>query len=289
MQGYKLLLDRLTAPERVMLSPLISMRLITILLAAGMMASVSAWAENNRDCGIVVGITEEWKLGDRPLTLGSVIPRSAVKNLKNKEPEPKGNLTVWFSPQPPETYQCGKTGCPIDVKDNSCAPQPGDGAAARLGREPAKYFMAASRGLEGDLKEAVLPLTGSQVDVAPAFEKLDAGEYRVRFDSLRRTTDNAPSSKLEWPRGNTAMVSASGLKADLYRLTLLDASGEPTGSEAWVLLSDAEQYAATSARFQETAKQVATWPSEVDPQAIRAILRATLESLSGPGEVSPRP
>jgi hypothetical protein len=133
--------------------------------------------------------------------------------------------------------------------------------------------------LEGDLKEAVVQLTRPQVDIAPAMTELSAGAYWVRFESVGGDAFKTAPTQLEWP-SKQPLVSAAGLKPGLYRLVLVEESGEPAGAEAWLLLCGIQDCSRTSAMFQDVVHTVATWPASTDPAAIRAVLRASLEALA---------
>jgi hypothetical protein len=159
-----------------------------------------------------------------------------------------------------------------------------NGFLQRLSRvlfeQPDRYISAASRGLEGDLKEAVLPLEGSHVDISPTLRDLEPGRYWVRFEPIDRPGEAKAPAQVQWSPGNIATISAANLKSGPYHLFLVEQSGEPTGSDAWILLCDKEHYAVQSAVFQQTADMVAAWPPETDAAAARAVLRAALESLA---------
>jgi hypothetical protein len=258
--------------------------------------------------GIVIGLTGDLMDGSRHLSLGDRVRVEDKITLALKTaPEtisklPPGALTVWFEGHRPDTYAC-VPGQPkectvpnqIYLSANDPAPQKSlkdkilDSAASIFPKEPSRYFAAASRGLEGELKEAVVPLQGPQVDVAPAFADLSTETYGLRFESLGESGRKTAPTQVRWQPGKPALVSASGLKPGLYRLILLEQSGELAGSEAWLLLSAPPEYSTASATFQEVVNTVATWPASADPSAIRAVLRASLDALSRQEKGSARP
>ena len=257
--------------------------------------SCPGWGQDrSSEQGVVIGLTGEWTPQDKgPLNLGD--PISVGVKIAHKAP---ATLTVWFEGHSPTSYSCPPSqeqSCPGMIKppvetNKSTSPlkRVMDETFALLAsslrsmrpKEPSRYFTAASRGLEGELKEAVLLLQGSQVDIAPAFADLSAGSYWVRFDSPGDGRRKTAATQVQWQPGKPALVSAAGLKLGLYQLSLLEQSGEPASSEAWILLSGTQEYSATAARFQEVASTVATWPAGADPSAIRAVLRACLDALS---------
>lgn len=248
--------------------------------------------------GIVIGLVGNWKMeGKGLLSLGDPVRVGAKIT-----PTPPATLTLWFEGQPPYSYSCRQLTCPeiwiTDVSIGAAKSNPPQKSllarsfallVSIFPEEPGRYFTAASRGLEGDLKEAVLPLQSSQVDLAPAFADLSAETYWVRFESLHDHASKTAPIQVHWQPGKPALVPAAGFKPGLYRLTLLEESDQPTGSEAWILLTGREEYSAAAAAFQDVAKTVAAWPASSDPSAIRAVLRASLEALSKPEKGPARP
>jgi hypothetical protein len=207
---------------------------------------------------------------------------------------------VWFEGSTWQSYTCKNTGCdvPATAKKGALGRCVAQTALERfwsvvktslVGEEHSRYFTAASRGLEGDLKEAVVSLAGSQVDITSTMADLPAAAYRVHFEALSDGARMVAPVQVQWLPGRPALVSAAGLKPGLYRLALLEESGEPTGSESWILFRNPQEYSETSAAFQEVVKTVASWPAEADPSAIRAVLRASLEALAKQGKDSGKP
>lgn len=249
-----------------------------VWLSMGAIAPRACLAQEESPCGLVIGltVTGKWRVGDRELTLKDRVSKAALRTRHEGEP---GTLTVWFEGEPPHVYSCEGESCNLDV--SNCAAQKAGGRNIWdwIVGEPERYFTAASRGLEGDLKEAVVRLTGPQADVAPAMAELSAATYWVRFEPLAGDAPKTAASQVQWA-GKSALTSTSGLKPGLYRLVLLDETGEPTGSEAWILLCAPPDYSTASAAFAKAVHTVAGWPSEVDPAAVRAFLRASLEELS---------
>ena len=218
--------------------------------------SCPSWAQDrSSQQGVVIGLTGEWTTEDKGLlNLGDPI-RVGVK-IAHRAP---ATLTVWFEGHSPASYSCPPSpeqSCPGMIKPpvgtNKSTSQLkrvmdetfalfASSLRSMTPKEPSRYFTAASRGLEGELKEAVLLLQGSQVDIAPAFGDLSAGSYWVRFDSPSDSGRKTAPTQVQWQPGKPALVSAGGLKLGLCRLSLLEQSGEPAGSEAWILLSGTQE------------------------------------------------
>jgi hypothetical protein len=268
--------------------------MVALSCLAAVAGSLGWTQDKDSPKGIVIGLTGDWMLGSRHLSLGDPI------HVGDTVTHGAGTLTVWFEGYRPDVYQCSPPKGPCknpnqihldpEHKSPTAKKSLGDSIlAAIFPKEPSRYFAAASRGLEGDLKEAVLRLQGSQVDVAPAFADLSAETYWVRFESPGESARKTAPTQVRWQPGKTALVSVAGLKPGLYRLTLLEHSGEPAGSEAWILLSGPQEYPTTSAAFQGVVNTVATWPASADTSAIRAVLRASLDALSKQEKGSARP
>jgi hypothetical protein len=276
--------SRMSENKVVGLSRAISKRNLILLmwLALATLMPYPSLAEEK--CGVIIGLTGRWMFLTRELTLGERVPAGQPQ----PTPPTDGTLTVWFQSHRPiflcQGKSCGNTKS-TDTSNppewpKSCPPPQKDSFWTSLFSEaPSRYFTAASRGLEGDLKEVVVPLTRPEVDLAPAMTDLSAGVYWVRFEALGGDVFRTAPTQLEWP-SKQALVSAAGLKPGLYRLVLVDESGEPTGAESWILLCDTQDCSRTSAMFQDIVHTVSTWPANTDPAAIRAVLRASLDALA---------
>jgi hypothetical protein len=141
------------------------------------------------------------------------------------------------------------------------------------------YVVPVSRGLESQLKEAVVPLAGDRVDISAVFQDVDSGSYRVRFESVSGGM-RTPTLQVDWTKGTSVSVTIPGVTAGLYKLQLLDGNGQQTGSDAKVLINEPEDFKKNRAAFQEALDATKKWPDEVDARAPRAFLRQVLDGLS---------
>lgn len=267
-------------------------------------------ADDSKKQGLVIGIEGVWSIGRQPLRIGDAV------NAQQQVSGVRGALVVWFENARPVVLRCKEQSCVIavpappspagvkkpDETQKSASPAaPKDagtdnatgqiaGIWAEIRRlmiaQPDRYVTAASRGIEGDLSESVALLKGSQVDVAAAFRNLDGATYWVRFQRLTAGAEATQpalataSVPVDWKPGSACQIPSKGLGLGLYRISLLEPSGESTGSEAWMLLTDEQHYRQKADAFQDVAKEVDSWPTESDPSAARAMLRATLQSLA---------
>lgn len=152
-------------------------------------------------------------------------------------------------------------------------------AAPLFANDPPRYVTPVARGLEAELADGVAELQGDRVDLAPAFQGVDPGTYRLRLESLSGQGASTPV-QLQWSGTGPASIPASGMQPGLYRLVRLTPNGEPTGLDAWLLVRNPERFARDSAAFQSAVEATKNWPDDVDARAPRTLLRAYLDSLS---------
>jgi hypothetical protein len=248
---------------------------------------------------VVVSLTGDWKHDDARVTFGQSLPAtgclfasdgSVVLQPDNKD----------ASAQP---FICEKPS-----RDSSCTGHDGDRCAvpldphkwksggSSLGNlwvavrklftvDPEKYMVAASRGIEPGLVDTVVLLDDHKIDLTPAFREMSDGQYWVKFSP---TNGSAPATTggpiaVQYASRHPAIASAPAARPGLYRLSLVEKDGVTAGSDCWILISSREAYPASSQAFQAAANNSSTWPEDMDPSAVRALLRAYLESLSSSG------
>ncbi len=178
-----------------------------------------------------------------------------------------------------------ESGCRIPVLDSGgSAAEQGivNKVLAAFGRDRLSLengaIMAVSRGLEPELQDCVVSLSGAQVELGPAFKELKPGKYWVRLEPLPKAGHSLGPIEVQWT-GVSANVSGTGLNTGLHELTLVEKTGEPAGSESWILVAPAETAKKESTSFQDAVRLSQKWTEESDPVAIRIVLRAYLESL----------
>jgi hypothetical protein len=148
--------------------------------------------------------------------------------------------------------------------------------------QPGKYMIAGSRGVEDELTDAVVPLANGQVDLSAVFRDMSSGKYYLAFSAVDAVAAQSSPASIVYTKGQPVMIPAPGLHSGLYRVSLVDAKGEPAGSDAWILLSAASDYSAKSGAYERAVSDSKELPEEMDPATTRALLRAFLESLSLP-------
>jgi hypothetical protein len=214
---------------------------------------------------------------------------------------PGSSLTVFFggSDPLPKTYKCeNEAGCRVPVsappKTNAdpawkIRAQKIEAAlqAPRLSLSPNKSTMTYVRGGEGRLSDGVVPLNGTRLELAPAFQKMPEGEYWLQLVPLTVGAKRIGPFHIIWNANHSAVVSNPAFTPGLYDLVLLEETGEAEGSQAWILAAEPPAYAPESADFEDAMKVSERWSRDASPSAVRAILRAYLESLGPQTPVLP--
>ena len=242
---------------------------------------------------VVLGIEGDWwdSMG-HVLGFASVVNTNCVFGVKGElqiaESRNKAQTFVpeKMSPQcpcplpegvPPNAV-CAK----VDLEASQPAKEPSwwSRVVDRLVRSPQLYIVAAARGLEQEPQEAVLPLSGAEVDMASAMRALDAGTYTVSLEPVDSTAVGKLNGKLAWSPGKPARLQLPKISPGLYRIVVAVEGGESEGSEAWVLVTPAAHYDANTRDFHQAIEITESWGERVDAKGKRAMLRACLQSLA---------
>jgi hypothetical protein len=241
---------------------------------------------------IVVGIVGDWSgQGKLAKTAHALEFGSEVSNDYRISGSTRGGSILITSRAGDRTYRfferCEKLPCKYLFKDEN-KPVEDPSFWARLGEAVMPlirghgevYIAAVSRDWGQELREAVVRLEGGEADISPALSGLDAGSYYLRLQPMGTPVPTGDAVPLPWTPGSPAKVPAAGATQGLYKLVLVNAVGEPSGTESWILLAAPPLYAGLSAEFEQAAQSTAGWAKEMDPDAARPILRAYLRSLA---------
>ena len=155
--------------------------------------------------------------------------------------------------------------------------------------QPDKYMVAASRGAEAELADAVVPLDAGQIDLRSSFRDMDPGTYYVKFAPSGTASPQGPPLPVTFAKGQPARVAADAMRPGLYRLALVTRQGYPGDSDCWILVAGPPDYAKQAAAYEHAVSESTKLPEEMDPGATRALLRAYLESLANPRQGTSRP
>jgi len=147
-----------------------------------------------------------------------------------------------------------------------------------------RYVGLMSRGGTRDqcLPDGVVRFDNSTLALAPLFERLAMGRYRLQFEAVGAATGApAPALDITWNQNAAPVRAPSGLAPALYRVTLSrpgDAAFEPC--ESWVLLADASTFGSASASFDAALAATRTWGPAVPPRDVGLFLHAYLADLA---------
>ena len=150
--------------------------------------------------------------------------------------------------------------------------------------QPGKYMVAASRGADAELVDAVVPLEGGQIDLRAAFRDMDPGTYYVEWSAVGSVSMQGPPVRVSYAKGKAVGAAARGVRGGLYKLALVTATGEPGDSDCWVLVAAVAEYAKQAAAYEQAVSESAKLPAEMDSGATQALLRAYLELLASRGQ-----
>jgi hypothetical protein len=143
-----------------------------------------------------------------------------------------------------------------------------------------RFVTPVSRGMESELKDAVVQLREGKIDLTPAFSDLDSGSYKLRIEPLKGGGASPMTAVVAWQEGGSAIAPIPGMAPGLYRLSRVDGNESSPVPEAWVLVCSPGDFANKSADYAAAVDATRKWPSEVDARAPQAVLRAYLETLS---------
>ncbi len=258
--------------------------------AALALLTVPAPARAVAHVGLVLDVTGEWVLYEGGKVVGKIERGQGLPDGGTVRPVPPGEGWIVILLHNDQVTRCeagNLRDCQRPFGRSRKTSRVGRFYAAIvnliLSRDP-DYESAAPRAPDQEgPREAVLSLDGGQVDLMPAFEHARAGRYRLLFAPVGRAAagEQLTPVALNWKRGGTAKVAVKGLKPGLYRLLLLDATkdDEPSGAQAWVLVTDAAWFAKTSAAFGEASAWSRGWQARGSREAERIFHRAYLDNL----------
>ena len=269
--------------------------LLTLLIL-----SFSLSVQAQQKFGYVLDIRGEWLVnGSAKLSKGSALNVDASITPANPSDANSYIVVADRTGNIFDRRNCGSGECakPIKLPTTAVAEQSFvsrlmGAAMALVSSEPAKYSSFVSRG--ADLREAVVKLSANQVDLQEVFKNMQGDKYLVRFEPIgKKKPAAAVATKpmaFNWDPHKPAPLDAPGLKPGLYRVSvaevsLLESEGgsEPSGNEAWVLVTTSEYYSKAVPSFVAAQNVTRQWGSDVKQTAVREFLRASLDFLTAQG------
>jgi hypothetical protein len=242
--------------------------------------------------GLVLDVKGDWVLFNNGQTIGKVERGQGIPQGSTVRPEPPGSGWVVIHLNNDDVIRCeagnlGRCRRPlVSGKSSSSGRFWAAIVNIVLGRGVIfeETLVRAPKG-KGP-QEAVMRLDGGQVDLSPAFQQAPPGRYHLLFTHVERDAPResfAPVT-LNWKPGIPSKVSVRGLSPGLYRLLLLDETkgDEPSGVEAWVLISDAERFPESATAFREAVTWSEKWNARGSRDAQSIFQRAYLNYLAQP-------
>jgi hypothetical protein len=248
--------------------------------------------------GRVLDVSGEWRLWENGRDVGKIELGQAVTSMSTARPRSdEGWLVIHLVDDSVIRCEVGNLGAcarPLVLNGRPA----GGGRFFRaivylLTRQPELYEIVMSRGRDEDsLREAVVVLDRGTIDLGPVFGTMREGRYHLRLspaspDPTRKKFDPLV---FDWRQGASSKVTVAGLTPGLYRVLMLDEQkdDEPTGVDAWILVSDVRQFPKVSAKFQEAVEWSREWRGGAARRAERTFLRAYLDSLTQPPVIRKR-
>ncbi len=195
-----------------------------------------------------------------------------------------------------EKRNCGAGECGKPIRlPNSAASDQGfvtrliSAAMSLVSNEPAKYSSFVSRG--SDLREAVVKLNTNQLDLNEVFKNMPGDRYLVRFEPINKNGQTSAHAlkpmPFNWDPKKPVPLMAQGLGPGLYRVSIAevnllepDAGSEPSGNEAWVLVTTPPRYVKAAPSFTAAQNVTKQWGPDVKQTAVREFLRASLDFIT---------
>jgi hypothetical protein len=266
---------------------------IALVLAAFTSVTLAAQSDQPERV-VIISLTGDWKLDGAAVVFGQRLPAQGCLFGSDGslvlQPDKKGASAQPFICEKPSRdssctgHQSARCAVPLNPRNWKLSGgglgNVWDAVVHLFTGEPEKYMVAASRGIEPALLDSVVALQNSGVDLSPAFRDLPAGPYWVKLETVNGSKPTSGILALQFVPLHPAVIPASSIQPGLYRLVLVDKAGAPADSDCWILISPPDKYSASSNAFQLAVQKSSTWPDAMDPSAVRALLRAYLESLS---------
>ena len=281
-----------------------SRRLISAhLLTAGLVLVIFAFPANESAAqdkiGYVFDVSGEWILdGGRTLKKTDSVPPGSVIRLS-----PQAGVGSHY------IYIHSRLGKPLESRrctsPQNCAsitlPKTLREHSSLIGRlfsailevwslDREKHEAAISRSGGGQLREAVLKLTPSGLNLKPVFREKPRGSYLLRFHSKAGDeTRSLEPIKFDWDPKKPVELRLNGISAGLYEIELLDpVNKEPLGpgEDAWVLILTASSSSEKIiSDFNNLVSEAETWDKQTSI-ATRSFLRASLSYFAARSNVT---
>lgn len=144
----------------------------------------------------------------------------------------------------------------------------------------------------GALKDAVVRVKGSKVDLSPAFANMRRGQYLLRFVPKSRKPDAIQDAALKmvtfnWTPETLTTISVAGLTPGTYEVQFLspeDKKPLEPGTEGWILVANAADYERARCAYMQALAITSQWGEDTRAETVRDFHRTYLEYLGQPGQ-----
>lgn len=260
--------------------------LVTVVLITGLVAGAQ------QQVGFVVNLRGDWFLGSsHKLKPGSPLPAGGTIQAR----ELRGGEYIEIANRSGQIMinkSCDGGGCERPIKLPATSPSLAsrlfEAAMEVLFNDPVRFAVMISRG--GELREAVIKITGEQVDLSPVLANKSRGTYLLQFEP--RSAGTPANAKpigpvsVDWVPDKLSPVPVKGLTPGLYVVQpLSNEDGEPLepGSESWVLFTKPERFDQALREFREAVVLTDKWVGSARQSSKRQFLRAALGQLDAEG------
>jgi hypothetical protein len=262
---------------------------VTLVTLAGVALLLAHSVLAQRTVGFVLNLEGEWVVDNSPplkpgspLHVGERIrSRSRSENDFIEIADARGRVIINRNCR---EYDCRK---PIDLPrdDSGILSRVLEAGMVLIYDSPTKFAVLVSRG--GELREAVVKVSGEQADMTSVLTNRSPGKYFLRFVPKSGAAAGDESKQLgpvgiDWDARKPLLVSVKGLTPGLYEVQLLDGQDkepEGPGTEAWVLFVRPERFAEALRSFREAEALANGWGDSVRMSSKRQFLRAFLGHL----------
>lgn len=141
-----------------------------------------------------------------------------------------------------------------------------------------RWITAVSRGFGPQLKDAVVPLRGKQLDISTALAEMQESAYSIQLEPFDGGASTGPL-EVTWSKSRGAFVAAAEIKPGMYRLTLLDKALKPTHVQSVILIVPAERFEGLAADYREFEQFAESLPEGTEPGAKRLVRQVYLKVL----------
>jgi hypothetical protein len=266
---------------------------VTLVTLAGVAFLFAHSVLAQRTVGFVLNLDGEWVVDNSPplkpgspLHVGERIrARSRSQNDFIEIADARGRVIINRNCR---EYDCRK---PIDLPrdDSGIFSRVLEVGMAIIYNSPTKFAVLVSRG--GELREAVVKLSGEQADMTSVMTNRSPGKYFLRFVPKSGATASDERKQLgpvgiDWDARKLLLVSIKGLTPGLYEVQLLDGQDqepEGPGTEAWVLFVRPERFGEAFCSFREAEALADGWGDSARTSSKRQFLRAFLGHLDSKG------